>query len=143
MYSCVLLIGTLLPAVWVFTARAPVCCAMHVAVLDGPVKCLQEIVPVEVPGRRGHLPTVIGRDEAPSKFRQDKLQQLRPAFSDGSEPGSVTAGNASPITDGAAALVLASASAAQQRGLKASHVPALTCRCSTCCSLLIAHVPLR
>ena len=87
---------------------------------------------MEVPARKGHPPTVVDRDEAPSKFRQDKLQQLRPAFSDGVEQGTVTAGNASPITDGGAALVLTSASTAQQRGLKASW--------ST--SLGIHHLPL-
>ena len=77
---------------------------------------------MEVPGRKGHPPTIMDRDEAPSKFRRDKLQQLRPAFSDGTEQGTVTAGNASPITDGAAVLVLTSASIAKQRGLKASLV---------------------
>ena len=80
---------------------------------------------MEVPARKGHAPTVVDRDEAPSKFRQDKLQQLRPAFSDGAEEGTITAGNASPITDGAAALVLTSASTAQQRGLKADAPPPL------------------
>lgn len=77
-------------------------------------------MPVEVPDRRGQLPTVVDRDEAPGKFDQEKLRQLRPAFSGwpGQGQGSVTAGNASPITDGAAALVLASASKAEQLGLK-------------------------
>ncbi len=76
---------------------------------------------MEVPARKGHQPTLVDRDEAPSKFKQDKLQQLRPAFSDGIEQGTITAGNASPITDGAAALVLTSLSVAQQCGLKASR----------------------
>lgn len=75
---------------------------------------------MDVPARKGNPPTVMDRDEAPSKFRLDKLQQLRPAFADGTEQGTVTAGNASPITDGAAALVLTSEAIAQQRGLKAS-----------------------
>ena len=74
---------------------------------------------MEVPGRKGQPATVMDRDEAPSRFRQDKLQQLRPAFAAGTEQGTVTAGNASPITDGAAALVLTSEAVAEHRGLKA------------------------
>ncbi|CAK0785232.1 aspartate transaminase aat1 [Coccomyxa viridis] len=77
----------------------------------------REIMPVEVPGRRGQQPTVVDRDEGPLKLNQEKLQQLRPAFSNGKAPGTVTPGNASPVTDGAAALVLTSPAKARQRGL--------------------------
>ncbi len=74
----------------------------------------EEVVPVEVPSRSG--PTVVERDE---HFRPDttldRLARLRPAFENG---GSVTAGNASGINDGAAAVVLASRRKAQELGLE-------------------------
>ena len=100
---------------------------------------------MEVPARKGHPPTVVDRDEAPSKFRQDKLQQLRPAFSDGVEQGTVTAGNASPITDGGAALVLTSASsstAARPQGKLvhlARHPPPAIAAAGS--SLAVKHMP--
>ncbi len=72
----------------------------------------QEIVPVEVGGRR---PFVADRDEHPKPGTTlETLAGLRPAFSAG---GSVTAGNASGINDGGAAVVLARESAAAERGL--------------------------
>jgi acetyl-CoA C-acetyltransferase len=73
----------------------------------------EEIVPVEmtVKGKT----TVISADEGPNKFDEAKLRGLRPAF--GAE-GTVTAGNASSINDGAAALVLASDEAARALGVK-------------------------
>ena len=74
----------------------------------------KEIVPVEVPQRRGD-PLVIETDEEPSRYRKDKVAKLRPAFK---KDGTVTAVNASSINDGAAALVLASGEAVKQRGLK-------------------------
>jgi acetyl-CoA C-acetyltransferase len=74
-----------------------------------------EIVPVEVSGRKG--PVTVSADEAPrSDTTLDALRKLRPAFQP--EGGSVTAGNSPGITDGAAALVLASASALDDQGLK-------------------------
>lgn len=70
-----------------------------------------EIVPFEVGGRR---PTVVSTDEHPRPDTSlDDLAALRPAFSAG---GTVTAGNASGINDGAAALVLARESVARDRG---------------------------
>ena len=83
---------------------------------------------MEVPGRRGQQPTVVDRDEGPLKFNQEKLQALRPAFSDGKAPGTVTPGNSSPVTDGAAALVLTSPAKAHQRGLTVSALESL-CMC--------------
>jgi acetyl-CoA C-acetyltransferase len=62
-----------------------------------------EIVAVEIKSKKGS--TTITEDEEPSRFNEDKLRALRPAF--GSD-GTVTAGNASSINDGAAALVIAS-----------------------------------
>ena len=76
----------------------------------------EEIVPVMVPSRGG--PIEVKKDEFPrSGCTAEGLGKLRPAFiKDGS--GTVTAGNASGINDGAAALVLMSSTEASKRGLK-------------------------
>ena len=70
-----------------------------------------EITPVMVKGRAGE--TVISIDESPGKARLDKIATLKPAFKKG---GSITAASSSSINDGAAALVLARASTAQELG---------------------------
>lgn len=72
----------------------------------------REIAPVTVRGRKGEV--VISADEQPAKARPEKIPTLKPAFRDG---GTVTAANSSSISDGAAALVLASRAAAEARGL--------------------------
>ncbi|WP_111495644.1 thiolase family protein [Marinobacter bohaiensis] len=72
-----------------------------------------EIVSVTVPGRGGE--TVVDTDEQPGKARPEKIPTLKPAFK---KDGTVTAANASSISDGASALVLASDAEAHQRGLK-------------------------
>jgi acetyl-CoA acetyltransferase family protein len=72
-----------------------------------------EIVPVPVPRRKGD-PVVVDRDEHPRETDLEALSRLRPAFREG---GSVTAGNASGVNDGAAALLLASEQAVQRLGL--------------------------
>jgi acetyl-CoA C-acetyltransferase len=74
-----------------------------------------EIVPVEVPGRKGQV-TVFAQDEFP-RFgtTAEGLGKLRPAFK---KDGSVTAGNASGINDGAAALVVMSRKKADELGIK-------------------------
>lgn len=73
-----------------------------------------EIVPVEVPQRRGD-PVLVTADEG---IRPDttpaSLARLRPSFA---ADGTITAGNASPLTDGAAAVVVASRELAETRGL--------------------------
>ncbi|GAA1056391.1 acetyl-CoA acetyltransferase [Agromyces luteolus] len=73
-----------------------------------------EIVPVEIPQRKGD-PVVVATDEG---VRPDStpetLAKLRPAFAEG---GAITAGNSSPISDGAAAVVVASRAWAEERGL--------------------------
>ena len=71
-----------------------------------------EITPVTLSSRKGEV--VISADEQPAKARPDKIPQLRPAFREG---GTVTAANSSSISDGAAALVLASRDAAEAQGL--------------------------
>ena len=73
----------------------------------------REIVPVEVPQKKG-APVVVSRDEYPrAGTTVEKLAALRPAFT---KDGSVTAGNASGINDGAAALVVATAGWAKTNG---------------------------
>ncbi len=75
----------------------------------------EEIVPVEVPQRKG-ASLRLTEDEGPRPDTSlEALAKLRPAFS---EKGSVTAGNSSPLNDGATALVLMSAAEAKRRGLK-------------------------
>ena len=72
-----------------------------------------EICPVSVP-RRKKDPLIIDRDEHPRETSPEKLAQLRTLFPD----GTVTAGNASGINDGAAALLLASEAGARRHGLR-------------------------
>jgi acetyl-CoA C-acetyltransferase len=72
-----------------------------------------EIEPVPVPQRKGP-PKTVEQDEGPFKGDPDKLAGLRPAFE---ASGSITAGNASSLNDGAAALVLASGEAVARYGL--------------------------
>jgi len=74
-----------------------------------------EIVPVTVPQRKGD-PLVLTSDEGPRPDSSlESLGKLRAAFQ---KDGTVTAGNASPLNDGAAALVLMSGAQARERGLK-------------------------
>ena len=72
-----------------------------------------EIVPVEIADRKGTIK--VEQDEEPGRGNIEKLAGLRPAFQ---KDGTVTAGNASSINDGAAALVLMSADEAKKRGAK-------------------------
>ncbi|WP_420557783.1 acetyl-CoA C-acyltransferase [Roseovarius sp.] len=72
-----------------------------------------EIAPVTLETRKGTV--VVQTDEQPGKARPEKIPQLKPAFREG---GTVTAANSSSISDGAAALVLASRVAAEAQGLK-------------------------
>ena len=73
----------------------------------------EQIVPVEVKGRKG--PVIFDTDEHPKATTAEALAGLRPVFE---KDGTVTAGNASGINDGAAALVLARAEAAEASGAK-------------------------
>lgn len=81
------------------------------AIEDGSFKW--EITPVTVAGRKGD--TVIDTDEAPLKAMPEKIPTLKPAFK---KDGTVTAANASSISDGAAAMVMMRASTAEKLGLK-------------------------
>ncbi|MBU1286324.1 MAG: thiolase family protein [Alphaproteobacteria bacterium] len=76
-------------------------------------KFKREIAPVTVKGRKGD--TIVDSDELPRTAMPDKIPTLRPAFS---KDGTVTAANASGISDGAAAMVLMRESEAKKRGLK-------------------------
>ncbi len=73
-----------------------------------------EIVPVEVPQRKGD-PVIFNKDEEPYNVKFEKIPALRSAFI---KDGSVTAANASTMNDGAAALVLMSKEKAEELGLK-------------------------
>lgn len=73
----------------------------------------EEIVPVPVPQRKGE-PVVVARDEHPRLTSLEKLAGLKPIVR---QPGTVTAGNASGVNDGAAALIVASARAVATHGL--------------------------
>jgi acetyl-CoA C-acetyltransferase len=85
-----------------------------IAAIDGG-KFKQEIVPVEVRGRKGQV-TVVDTDETPRRDTTlEGLAKLRPAFQ---KDGKVTAGNAPGLNDGAAAVVIASRFKAEQMGVK-------------------------
>ena len=75
----------------------------------------QEIVPVEVPGKKG--PTIFDKDQGPrSETTIEALTKLRPAFM--AEGGLVTAGNSSGLNDGGAAVIVMSRKKAEELGLK-------------------------
>lgn len=72
-----------------------------------------EMAPVTVSTRQGD--TLIEHDEQPFQAKLDKIRHMRPAFS---KDGTITAANASSISDGASALIVASAEAAERHGVK-------------------------
>jgi len=72
-----------------------------------------EIAPVTIPSRRGDK--IVDTDEQPGNARPEKIPQLKPAFE---KDGTVTAANASSISDGAAALTLMLADEAEAQGLQ-------------------------
>ena len=78
-------------------------------------KFKDEIVPVEIPGRKGQV-TIFDTDETPRRDTTlEALAKLRPAFQEG---GKVTAGNSPGLNDGAAAVVVASREKANELGVK-------------------------
>ncbi|MEK1904537.1 MAG: acetyl-CoA C-acyltransferase [Pseudomonas sp.] len=81
------------------------------AIADGSLA--SEIVPVTVTSRKGEV--VVKDDEQPLNANLDKIPGLKPAFK---KDGTITAANASSISDGASALVLMTAEEAAKRGLK-------------------------
>ena len=74
----------------------------------------EEIVPVPVPQKKGE-PRIVDRDEEPFKADLSRIGTLKPAFQ---KDGTITAGNASKINDGASALVLTTAGHARSLGLR-------------------------
>ncbi len=72
-----------------------------------------EIVPVTIPQRKGD-PITVDRDEHPRETSAEALAKLKPIVREG---GSITAGNASGVNDGAAALIVASKAAVEKYGL--------------------------
>jgi len=81
--------------------------------MDGG-KFADEIVKVEVPQGKAE-PLMVAEDEEPRRVNFDKIPTLRPVFEEG---GTVTAANASSISDGAAAVVVAAAEVAKSRALR-------------------------
>lgn len=90
-------------------------CLSHARAMEGIEKgyFAEEIVPVTVKSRRQEI--VVDRDERPMVTTMEKMAKLRPVFA---KDGSVTAGNASGINDGAAAVLLMSEEKAKALGLK-------------------------
>jgi 3-oxoadipyl-CoA thiolase len=74
----------------------------------------EEIVPVEIPGQGGSVTTVSADQHPRADTTLEALARLKPAFRN---PGTVTAGNASGVNDGAAALIIATEEAAKRHGL--------------------------
>src|SRR3546814_20835395 len=89
----------------------------------------QEIVPVTVSGRGGDI--IVDTDEQPGKARPDKIPSLKPAFA---KERTITAANASSLSDGAAAHVMTHASVSAKLGLpsKGRNVPPPTHAHNTC-----------
>ena len=81
------------------------------AIADGSLNA--EIVPITVSGRKGEV--LVEDDEQPLNARLDKIPELKPAFR---KDGTITAANASSISDGASALVLMTADEAARRGIQ-------------------------
>jgi acetyl-CoA C-acetyltransferase len=73
-----------------------------------------EIVPVTVPQKKGE-PVVVAKDEPPRETSMEALARLKPIVT---PDGTVTAGNASPVNDGACALLLADEASAMKHGLR-------------------------
>ena len=81
-----------------------------------------EIVPITIKGKKGD--TIVREDEEYKKVIPDKVPGLRSAFKAG---GLITAANSSPLSDGASALILMSASKAEELGLK--PLAKVVCKC--------------
>jgi hypothetical protein len=92
-----------------------------------------EIVPVEIKSKKAAI--TVDKDEGPARFNEEKLRKLSPAFG---PQGTVTAGNASSVNDGAAAIVSYEIAKAARICLRKSPYPAirnLSCECD--CGVLV------
>ena len=83
------------------------------AIKNGDFK--NEITPVIIKSKKGDI--IFDTDEEPLKFKEDKISKLRPAFS---KDGTITAANASSLSDGSAVVLIASEDAVNNEGLKPS-----------------------
>ncbi|MCK5789888.1 MAG: acetyl-CoA C-acyltransferase [Ketobacter sp.] len=105
------------------------------AIAEG--RFVDEIAPVTVSTRNGNR--LVAVDEQPGKANPDKIPALKPAFA---KDGTVTAANASSISDGAAALVLTRASVAQRLGMKVcARIVATNCHAHEPADFPSAPVP--
>lgn len=77
-----------------------------------------EIAPIEVPQGRGKDPITISTDEEPKNFDESKTRNLKPVFLSAEKGGTITPANASPLSDGAGAVVLASEAVVKSMNLK-------------------------
>lgn len=94
---------------WALRSHERACLAIESGILQ------EEIIPVEIPQRKGQ-PIVVAADEVPRKDTSlEKLSSLKPAFD---KTGTITAGNAPGVNDGACALVLMSEEKAKREGRK-------------------------
>lgn len=75
-----------------------------------------EIAPIDVPGPRGKPATTVDKDDEPKNLNEEKLKSIKPAFIPNS--GTVTAPNASPLSDGGAAVVLVSEAKLKELNIK-------------------------
>ena len=76
---------------------------------------LDEIIPVTMKGSRGAPDVTVSIDDEIKKFAPEKMKTMKPAFVNS---GTITAANASPLSDGASAIVLVSARKVTELGLK-------------------------
>jgi acetyl-CoA C-acetyltransferase len=75
-----------------------------------------EVVPIEIDGKRGEPSVLVSKDEEFTNIKLDKVATLRPAFK--KEGGTVTAANSSKLNDGAAAMVVVSGKLCKELNLK-------------------------
>ena len=76
-----------------------------------------EVIPVTLPAKKGAEPVVVSRDEEFTNVKYDKVPNLKPAFGKATDGASVTAANASKLSDGAVAMILMSGEQAKAKGL--------------------------
>ena len=98
----------------------------------------EEIVPVEVPQRKGP-PLVVAQDEEYNAVNASKVATLKTAFVKESDGGTVTAANSSTLSDGASALVLAAKSLVDKHNLLSTTSPSSSSPCSRVLARIVAH----
>lgn len=79
-------------------------------------KFADEVVPIEIAGKRNELNTLVFQDEEFANFKEEKIATLRPAFK--KEGGTITAANSSKLNDGSAAMVIVSGRLCKELTLK-------------------------